>query len=561
MNRPSAHPFRWPFGARSLSILIGLSALAWVVLRTGRKPTRIAYPCQRAALSTSWMFLCIPLAGFITSARWRRPAVWIAAIAVSILALVFAGAPALWSTPGDATAAALTAYGERVPAWSGRGFPGRVVRVHDVDATSWDFDEGWFGDYVDQEVVTAMMNEGLLELTGTQTVHDAWEVLIPGFTPGEKLAIKVNFNNTSTEPPGPSIDAIIEPVNALLGGLIEYGFEAPDITVYDVTHAAHNGRMPQRFVDGCDYPGVSFVAYVGNPDPYSDTEFVRFDPPSGPGISDRPLANAVVDADYLINMPIAKRHDYAGVTLSFKHHFGSIDHNDYCHTYVFPAYANYSPDYNPLVELYMNEHIGGKTVLTVIDCLYGNWEHLYSPPRPWTTFGGDAPNSLFLATDPVAVDCVAADFLTFELPLVPEADDYLVLASAAGLGIFERAVASGQYEIIDYRYLEAPFVETGVGGDAAPARPAMLSVAPTPTSDAARVSLSLPRSGSQEATVRVYNARGQRVATLLEGEIADGRELAWDGTDDAGNRVASGVYWCTLDCDGRRESARIVLVR
>jgi hypothetical protein len=35
----------------------------------------------------------------------------------------------------------------------------------------------------------------------------------------------------------------------------------------------------------------------------------------------------------------------------------------------------------------------------------------------------------------------------------------------------------------------------------------------------------------------------------------------WRGTDREGNRVASGVYWCTLDCEGRRESARIVLVR
>jgi hypothetical protein len=561
MNRPSARLFRWPFGARSLSILLGLSALAWVLLRTGRRPSRVIYPCQRAALSTSWMFLGVPLAGFITTARWKRPAVWITAIAAGVLALVFAVGPSLWGAPGEATAAALTAYGERVPGWSGRGFPGRVVHVHDVEATSWDFVEGWYGDYVDQGVVTAMMNEGLLTLTETQSVQDAWEVLIPDFSPGEKLAIKVNFNNAQTEPPGPSIDAIIEPVNALLGGLIEYGFAPSDITVYDVTHAAHNGRMPQRFIDGCDYPGVNFVAWVDNPDPYSDTEFVHFDPPSGSGISDRPLANVVVEADYLINMPIAKRHDYAGVTLSFKHHFGSINRCDYVHGYVFPAYGSYSPDYNPLVELYMNEHIGGKTVLTVIDCLYGNWEHLYSPPPPWTTFGDDAPNSLFLATDPVAVDCVAADFLSFELPLVPEADDYLVLASAAGLGVFERATVSGEYAIIDYLFLEAPFVTTGVDEQAGAARPAMLSVGPTPTSDATTIRMSPPSGGPASATLRVFNARGQLVATLFEEEIRGEREVGWDGTDASGSRVASGVYWCTLDCEGRRESAPIVLVR
>lgn len=551
---------RWGLGARHAWVLIGLAALAWFIVRTGRKPSRFVYPCQRAALSTSWMFLGIPLAGFITSARWRRPAVWITGIAVAVLALVLVGAPALRSTPGEATAAALSAQGERVPIWSGRGFPGRVVHVHDEEATDWDFATGWYGDYVDQEVVTAMMNVGLLALTGTQAVHDAWEVLIPDFAPGEKLAIKVNFNN-AMEPPGNAIDAIIEPVNALIGGLIDYGCAASDISVYDVTYAAHAGVIPQRFIDGCDYAGVNFVAYVGNPDPYSATQFVHFDPPSGPGISDRPLANVVVEADYIINIPIMKRHDYAGVTLSFKNHFGSISRCDYLHNYVFPGYPNYTPDYSPLVELYMNEHIGGKTVLMVGDGIFGNWEHLWSPPSPWSTFGEDAPNSLFLATDPVAFDCVMADFIGFEGSVPATADDYLMLASAAGLGVFERAVTSGEYSIIDYEYVEAPFVGTGIDDDAIDGRPAMLSVAPTPTSDSATIRVSLPRGERASTTVRVYNARGQLVATLLEGELQGERELVWDGTDGAGNRVASGVYWCALDSGGWHESARIVLIR
>lgn len=559
MNRPSAHPFRWPFGARTLSILIGLSALAWVILRTGRKPSRIVYPCQRTALSTSWMFLGVPLAGFITSVRWRRPAVWIAGISMAVLALVFAVAPVLRGSPGDATAAALSSHGERVPTWSGRGFPGRVVHVHDADATDWDFVTGWYGDYVDQGVVTAMVYEGLLALTGTARVHDAWEVLIPDFAPGEKLAIKVNLNN-ATDPPGNAIDAIIEPVNALLGGLIDYGFAASDISVYDVTHGMHAGIIPDRLVAGCDYPGVNFVAYLDNPDPYSTTEFVHFDPPSGSGITDRPLANVVVEADYLIDMPVCKRHDYAGMSLSFKNHFGSVRHCDFIHGYVFPMYPDYTPDYNPLVELYLDEHIGAKTVLVVGDCIFGNWEHLNTPPTPWSTFGGDAPNSLFLATDPVAVDCVMADFLTFESTLAATADDYLVLASAAGLGVFERAVASGEYSIIDYEYIEAPFDGTGIDEGAGIARPRALSIAPNPSSDSTTVRLSVP-AGAARATVRIYNARGQLVTTLLDGEARRSHEIVWGGTDRAGNRVASGVYWCTLDCDGRRESARIVLVR
>ncbi len=39
------------------------------------------------------------------------------------------------------------------------------------------------------------------------------------------------------------------------------------------------------------------------------------------------------------------------------------------------------------------------------------------------------------------------------------------------------------------------------------------------------------------------------------------RELARDGRDNTGSRVASGVCWCCLDYEGVRETARVVMVR
>jgi hypothetical protein len=197
-----------------------------------------------------------------------------------------------------------------------------------------------------------MVARGLQALTGTGSLSGAWEALIPGFQPGQKIAIKVNFNNALSEPPADGIDAIIEPVNALIGGLISFGFAAGDIYVYDVTHGWRDGRMSERFVNGCDSPGVHFVAWLGNPDPFSSTELVRFDPPSGSGITDRPLANVVVQADYLIKLPIAKVHPFSGVTLGFKNHLGSIDRGEYLHPYLTLDDPHYSAAYSPLVDLY-----------------------------------------------------------------------------------------------------------------------------------------------------------------------------------------------------------------
>jgi flagellar hook assembly protein FlgD len=60
----------------------------------------------------------------------------------------------------------------------------------------------------------------------------------------------------------------------------------------------------------------------------------------------------------------------------------------------------------------------------------------------------------------------------------------------------------------------------------------------------------------------VYNALGQSVRTLLASEMAAGRhELTWDGRDDRGNGVASGVYFYRLYAQDRVRSRSLVLLR
>jgi hypothetical protein len=49
-------------------LLFGIANLLWLVFRTGTKPTRIVYPCQRAALSNSSLLLCVSIPLAVTSA-------------------------------------------------------------------------------------------------------------------------------------------------------------------------------------------------------------------------------------------------------------------------------------------------------------------------------------------------------------------------------------------------------------------------------------------------------------------------------------------------------------
>ncbi|RKZ09945.1 hypothetical protein DRQ50_14765, partial [bacterium] len=64
---------------------------------------------------------------------------------------------------------------------------------------------------------------------------------------------------------------------------------------------------------------------------------------------------------------------------------------------------------------------------------------------------------------------------------------------------------------------------------------------PNPFNPSTVIEYSLTREGP--VTLTVIDAAGRRVRTLVQGRMAAGEySVVWDGTDEAGRRVASGVY-------------------
>lgn len=60
----------------------------------------------------------------------------------------------------------------------------------------------------------------------------------------------------------------------------------------------------------------------------------------------------------------------------------------------------------------------------------------------------------------------------------------------------------------------------------------------------------------------VYASDGRKVRDLVSGEFPAGRHtVTWDGRDDAGNPVASGVYLSRMEAEGRIEAKKMLLVR
>lgn len=99
---------------------------------------------------------------------------------------------------------------------------------------------------------------------------------------------------------------------------------------------------------------------------------------------------------------------------------------------------------------------------------------------------------------------------------------------------------------------------TGVAPEPRSPAAAVLGVAPSPFRGSATITLSDP--GDRDWRLGVLDARGRRVRTLGRLGGVAGRAVPWDGRDDAGRAVASGVYWVVAESGGIRLSRKAVRV-
>jgi len=73
---------------------------------------------------------------------------------------------------------------------------------------------------------------------------------------------------------------------------------------------------------------------------------------------------------------------------------------------------------------------------------------------------------------------------------------------------------------------------------------------PNPLRSGVTISLALPSDG--QVSLEIYDIRGRKVSTVARERMAAGyRSLVWNGTDDYGVAVSSGVYFLRAEIDGR----------
>ncbi|MBW6513476.1 MAG: T9SS type A sorting domain-containing protein [Candidatus Syntrophosphaera sp.] len=83
---------------------------------------------------------------------------------------------------------------------------------------------------------------------------------------------------------------------------------------------------------------------------------------------------------------------------------------------------------------------------------------------------------------------------------------------------------------------------------------------PNPFNPETTIGFDLPQAG--KTNLSIYNVKGQLVKTLVDGDLGFGRHsVVWNGTDNGGNSVSSGLYFYRLSSGGHTESRRMMLLK
>ena len=63
-------------------------------------------------------------------------------------------------------------------------------------------------------------------------------------------------------------------------------------------------------------------------------------------------------------------------------------------------------------------------------------------------------------------------------------------------------------------------------------------------------------------TLEIYNVLGEKVRTAMHSQVTAGRyQVEWDGSNDAGQPVSSGIYFAKLQMDDRSKAVKMCLMK
>lgn len=430
-------------------LITGFTATAWFLIRVLPKPSRAAYPCMKAAapFMSGFVIYLLSLVSTVLAFKKARRYLYQSRYLMFSLALVAGTILSVSSLllNREKAYATTTAILEEPnqPMGTGVGInQGRVVWIHAPEATNEDctnlYPDFWSDDAnTNQGVVNQMVSAAIQELSSELTDEEAWDAIFKyhnanrnkgdvGYEAGEKIVIKLNLNTASrsespTRPDYRTVDTSPQLVYAVLNQLIKIvGVQPSDISIGDPGRTLDNIFWNKCYAD---FPDVHYWGEAPGRTLVTSSDKKVFFTSDG-SVSDY-LPKSYVEAEYMINLPVLKKHHRGGVSLSSKNHFGTFVpfNRGASHLHFSLPCPGGKADvsngeygsYRIFVDFIGHTDLGGKTILYLMDGLWTttNWAH---PPIKWemAPFNNDYPSSLFASQDPVAFESVGYDFLREE---------------------------------------------------------------------------------------------------------------------------------------------------
>lgn len=320
-------------------------------------------------------------------------------------------------------------------------FRGRVVAVHHPGSIT----DGKFGG----EPIRQMMTKGMMELTGAADARAAWKLFVE---PGDVVGIKVN-------PVGsPHVISCPEVLREIIAQVTAAGVKPQDIIVYDryrrqFLSAGFDKWLPEkvRWMHAAeDYEEIQQAIEGYDPDHYMDMALVRPGYDIGNLTARRSYAAQFITrhVNKLINLPVLKDHQSAGVTLALKNmSHGLVNNVSRSHA---TTTMNTCGAFIPAVV--SMPVIRNKAVLHVLDGIKALY-HGGPGARPQFVW---EHKTMYFATDPVSLDrigweeidkkrvAVGMPTLNLDRPdkfstFLQRQPEHVEIAGAMGLGEWNRA--------------------------------------------------------------------------------------------------------------------------
>jgi hypothetical protein len=247
------------------------------------------------------------------------------------------------------------------------------------------------------EPIQKMIRRGMSELTGAKDWQDAWKFF---FEPGDVVGIKVN-------PVGAPLVYSSEPVlREIINGLTTAGLKPEDIVVYDrykdqFTKVGYTSWLPPKvrwMSAAADWEAIQPLTDGYDPEHFVEMQLVS-PAQTNPDAKRSHAAKFITQhVNKLINVPVLKHHQAAGVTLALKNlSHGLVNNVNRTH---WDETMNAINVFTPTVV--SMPVIRNKTVLHILDGTLGLY---HGGPSGKPQFVWEH-KTMYFATDPVAMDHV-----------------------------------------------------------------------------------------------------------------------------------------------------------